>query len=179
MNFTPFPKLTSKRLFLRKIEESDSDTILYLRSDKTINKFIKRPLHRQTNTKDDALKFIKEQHINIGNNHLIAWGIALKNKSELIGTICLWNFSENNTIAEVGYDLSPEFHGKGIMSEALNLIIDFGFNRLELNKIEAFTHCKNERSKRLLEKHGFCLNEVREDLDNDANIIYELMSLRN
>jgi ribosomal-protein-alanine N-acetyltransferase len=42
----------------------------------------------------------------------------------------------------VGYNLSPEFQNKGVMSEALNYIIDFGFNELKLDSIEAFTHSK-------------------------------------
>jgi len=60
------------------------------------------------------------------------------------------------------------------MSEALNSIIDFGFNKLKLDKIEAFTHYENEDSKKLLEKYGFYFIENRKDLDNDSNIIFEL-----
>lgn len=174
MKFTPFPELISKRLLLRNINESDCDTILFLRSDKTINKFIQRPEHRRTRNKTDAIKFIKELNENIKNNKQIVWGITFKNEPQIIGTICLWNFSQNNKTAEVGYDLNPEFQGKGIMSEALNMIIDFGFNKLNLDKIEAFTHNENENSKILLERNGFHFMENRKDLDNASNIIYEL-----
>ena len=48
MNIQTFPEIETERLFLRKIEESDSDVILFLRSDKTINKFIDRPENRRT-----------------------------------------------------------------------------------------------------------------------------------
>lgn len=174
MKFTPFPELRSKRLFLRDIKETDCDTILFLRSDKTINKFIERPEHRRTRNKADALKFIKELHENIENNKAIAWGITLKNKLQVIGTICLWNFSEDKKTAEVGYDLNPEYQGKGIMSEALSMIIDFGFKILELNKIEAFTHKDNEKSKNLLWKNGFELMEHRKDEENEATVIFEI-----
>lgn len=174
MEFFPFPELTSKRLFLREIKETDCDTILFLRSDKTINKFIERPEHRRTRNKADALKFIKELHENIENNKSIAWGITLKNKPQIIGTICLWNFSEDKKTAEVGYDLDPEFQGKGIMSEALNMIIDFGFKILELDKIEAFTHKDNEKSKMLLVKNKFHFMEQRKDIENEATVIFEL-----
>ncbi|MUU79716.1 GNAT family N-acetyltransferase [Winogradskyella endarachnes] len=173
MNFNPFPVLTSEYLILRKVEESDNYTILHLRSDKIINQYIKRPEHRQTKSITDALNFIKTQHKNLENNVSIVWGITLKDQSELIGTICLWNFSENKKVAEVGYDLKTEFHNKGIMTEALNLVLNFGFKQLKLQKIEAFTHFKNESSKRLLTKNGFILNPIRKDLDNDFNLIYE------
>lgn len=174
MKFSPFPDLISERLLLRNIQESDSDTILFLRSDKTINRFIQRPEHRKIKNKSDALKFIKELNENITNNKSIAWGITVKNDPKIIGTICLWNFSQNNKIAEVGYDLNPEFQRLGIMSEALKIIIDFGFNELKLEKIEAYTHRENESSKRLLEKNGFHRMKNKKDLDNDSNIIFEL-----
>lgn len=174
MKFKPFPEIKSKRLFLRKIQESDSEAILFLRSDKTVNKFIERPENRKTKNITDAIKFIKELDDNIETNKSIAWGITLKKDPKIIGTICLWNFYENNKTAEVGYDLDPEFQNKGIMSETLKMIIDFGFEELKLDKIEAFTHSDNENSKKLLEKNGFHLAENRKDLDNNSNSIFEI-----
>jgi ribosomal-protein-alanine N-acetyltransferase len=174
MKFKPYPEIKSKRLFLRKIQESDSKAILFLRSDKTINKFIERPENRKTKNISDAIKFIKELDNYIETNQSIAWGITLKNDPKIIGTICLWNFSQNNKTAEVGYDLDPKYQNKGIMSETLKMIIDFGFKELKLDKIEAFTHTENENSKKLLEKNGFHLNENRKDLDNKSNIIFEI-----
>lgn len=174
MTFTPFVELTSKRLSLRELKESDAKVILYLRSDAIVNQYIYRPEHRQTKSIDNAIKFIQTQQKNLENNVSIVWGITLKDQSELIGTICLWNFSENKKVAEVGYDLKTEFHNKGIMTEALNLVLNFGFNELKIQKIEAFTDCKNENSKRLLTKNGFMLNPSRKDVDNDSNLIYEI-----
>ena len=174
MKFLPFPEIKTERLLLRKIEESDCDVILFLRSDKTVNKFIKRPKSRRTKNKADALKFITKIDNGIKNNKFISWGITLKNNPKIIGTICLWNFSKNNEIAEVGYDLNPIFQRKGIMSEALNYIVNFGFNTLNLSKIEAFTHIKNENSRRLLEKNGFKFIKNRIDRGNTFNIIFEI-----
>ena len=150
MNFKPFPEITTERLFLRKIEESDCDVILFLRSDKNVTKYIERPESRKTKNKSEALKFIKELDGYIDNNESISWGITLKNNPKLVGTICLWNFSQNNKRAEVGYDLDPEFQRLGIMNEALINIINYGFKKLKLDSIEAFTHKENESSKKLL-----------------------------
>lgn len=172
MNFNPFPELRTARLFLRKIEDSDCETILFLRSDPEINKFIQRPEHRKTKNPADALKFIAEITENLKNNFSIAWGIAIETEPQLVGTICLWNFSQNQKTAEVGYDLNPEFQRKGIMSEALNAVVDFGFTKLNLDAIEAYTHRDNENSKKLLEKNGFHHIADRKDADNDANWIF-------
>ncbi len=177
MKLKYFSEIKSERLLLRKIEESDWEVVLFLRSDKTITKFIERPENRKTKNKSDAVKFIKEINEATENDTSISWGITLKTNPQIIGTICLWNFSEDNKTAEVGYDLKLEFQGNGIMSEALNSIINFGFNELKLDKIEAFTHTKNENSKKLLEKCEFLLNEDRKDKENDSNVIFELKRL--
>ena len=174
MNITTFPEINTERLILRKIEESDSEVILFLRSDKTINKFIDRPENRKTKNISDAINHIKKLNIETENNKSFSWGITLKNNPKIIGTICLWNFSENNKIAEVGYDLNPIFQRKGIMSEALNKVINFGFNELGLDNIEAYTHIQNENSKKLLEKNGFNFVRDRKDNDNLSNVVFEI-----
>jgi len=174
MNFTPFPEIKTERLLLRKIQVSDCDVILFLRTDKNVTKFIERPEHRKTKNMSEAIKLIKELEGYIERNTSIIWGIALENEPSIIGTICLWNFTQNNKIAEIGYDLDPKFQNKGIMSEAMKMIVEFGFNELNLEKIEAFTHAENLHSKKLLDTHGFILNVNRKDVDNKSNIIFEL-----
>lgn len=174
MKFKPFPEITTERLFFRKIEKSDCDVILFLRSDKTVTKYIERPENRKIKNIADAIKFIKELNEYLETNKSISWGITLKNNPNIIGTICLWNFSESNKTAEIGYDLHPKFQRKGFMNEALKAIINFGFKNLKLDKIEVFTHYKNENSKRLLENNGFQFIENRKDTDNKSNIIFEL-----
>lgn len=174
MTSKTFPEIHTERLFLRKIEESDCDVILFLRSDKTINKFIHRPENRKTKTIADAIKHIRKINLDSENNRSFPWGITLKSDREIIGTICLWNFSDDSKTAEVGYDLNPIFQRKGIMSEALNSVMGFGFNELNLDTIEAFTHVQNESSKKLLEKNGFTFIKDRKDNDNLLNVIYEI-----
>ncbi len=174
MNFTPFPTITTENLTLRAVEESDWEIILFLRSDPTVTAFIHRPENRKTKNQADVLNFIRERQEDLIQNTCIVWGIALKGEPDIIGTICLWNFSEKNTIAEIGYDLHPEFQGKGIMSESLQTVIHFGFKELQLSKIEAYTHFENNRSIHLLEKHGFQHLKDRKDEGNEANRIFEL-----
>ena len=174
MKFNPFPEIKTERLYLRKIEDTDANIILFLRSDKTVNKYIERPENRRTKNIMDAIKFIKEIKEATEKNKSILWGITLKNNTKIIGTICLWNFSENYKTAEVGYDLDPLFQGKGIMSEAIKSIINFGFDTLNLEKIEAFTHTENENSKKLLKNNGFHFIENRKDDENEFNLIFEI-----
>ena len=174
MIFYPFPELTTERLSLRRINASDADVILYLRSDETINRFIKRPESSKTKNLDDALKFVKRIDDGLEKGNFISWGITMTGDTAIVGTICLWNFSEDRKEAEVGYDMSPLFQGKGIMSEALKTVLSFGFDVLNLDKIVAFTQKNNERSKRLLERNGLVLLPDRIDEGNSLNLIFEI-----
>jgi ribosomal-protein-alanine N-acetyltransferase len=174
MIFHPFPELTTERLTLRRINASDAEVILYLRSDETINKFIKRPESSKTKNLDDALKFIKRIDDGLGIGNFISWGITMTGDQTIVGTICLWNFSEDRKAAEVGYDMNPLFQGKGIMSEALQSVLSFGFEVLSLDKIVAFTQKNNEPSKKLLERNGLVLMPDRIDEGNSLNLTFKI-----
>ena len=170
-NFTPFPVLTTERLTLRCLELSDDQLLFKLRSNKIVNKYIARP--KQKDIKE-IRAFISKINDEINNNEWIYWVISLKDDPTLIGDICLWNFSDEKTVAEIGYELDPAFHGKGIMSEALEKIIEFGFKEIELNTIEAYTHKKNNDSTKILQKYNFKQDVERVDKENTENIIFTL-----
>lgn len=165
--------LKTKRLLLRSLNLEDSPEILLLRSDKIVNQYIDR--EKTLNVKASE-KFINSLQFSFLNKSLYYWGICMKNNSKLIGTICLWNFSKDKKTAEIGFDLLPKFHNKGIMTEALGIVINFGFNSLNLDKIEAFTHIKNTSSIKLLSTFKFLKNNSKIDRKNSNNIIYELVN---
>ena len=166
-----FPEIQTERLLLMRLENSDWKMISFLRSDKNVNEFVKRP---SAETKEKALAFIEKINTGIDNRDFYYWKITEKNKNKMIGSICLWNFSKDYKKAEIGYDLSPNYQRKGIMNESLKNVTKFGFQKLNLDLIEAYTHSKNKSSKKLLEKNGFNLVQGKKDKDNADNIIYEL-----
>ncbi len=145
--------------------------ISYLRSNKEVNEFVKRPA---AESKEKALEFIKKTNNGINNRKLYYWTITEKNNCEMIGSICLWNFSQDQKSAEVGYDLSPKSQRKGIMNESLKSVLEFGFKKLNLDIIEAYTHKNNESSKKLLERNGFTFVKDKKDEHDKDNIIYEI-----
>lgn len=167
-------KLETLRLILKGINENHTEDILKIRSNPEVNKFVKR-ISPKTNY--DALQFILTIKERTRNNQTAYWGISLKDQPDLIGTICLWNFSEDRKKAEVGYELLPEYHRKGIMSEALKAVLDFGFNQLHLQEIVAITNTFNENSKGLLLKNHFVLEEGKEDEGFPDNTIFSLKRL--
>ena len=151
-NFTPFPTLTTDRMVLRRIDLSDDNEIFYERSDKTINEFIDRA---PAATIEDARNWITMISNLMANNEGVTWGLTLKGDPKLMGGFCFWNFSKENNTADAGFSLHPEHWGKGLMQEARDGCIPFGFEVMQLSTIVADTHFNNIRSRKLLERNGF------------------------
>lgn len=164
-------RIETDRLILKAIDESHVEDVLKIRSNKITNQFVKR---NQPKNNYDALDFILTIKKRTQNNETFYWGISEKDQQNVIGTICLYRFSEDRTEAEVGYELLPDYHRKGIMSEALTAVLNYGFNELNLQEIVAKTNKFNENSKGLLLKHDFVLQEGRIDEGFPDNLVFSL-----
>ena len=162
----PLPILKTERLTLRELEINDEKEIFTLRSDSEINKYLDRQI---CNTIDDARNFIDK----IVKGDSLYWAITLSNQNILIGTICLFGFSDENCKCELGYELSTHFQGQGIMKEAVVKVIEYAFNTIKVKKIEAFPHMNNLSSIKLLEKFSF-RNSNETDEANPELICYHL-----
>ncbi|MFI0491070.1 GNAT family N-acetyltransferase [Flavobacterium sp.] len=152
INFTPFPNLETERLILRRLVNDDFNEVLALRSDKETMKYIPRPLAK---TKEDAMEHIALIDLRIESNEGINWGITLKNDSKLIGIIGHYRLKPEHYRAEIGYMLLPEYHGKGIMTEAIKEVVNYGFKIMRLHSIEALIDPRNSASENVLKKNGF------------------------
>lgn len=152
VNFNPFPTLATERLLLRQLTINDLEDIYALRSDALVSKYIAREPY--TNA-EDARAFISKIEENIAKNECGYWAIALKTDNRLIGTCCIWHISYENFRAEIGYELLPAMQGKGIMHEAISMLLEYAFGTMQLHSIEAIVNPKNIRSIQLLEKFGF------------------------
>jgi ribosomal-protein-alanine N-acetyltransferase len=116
-------------------------------------KYINRPL---TLTLEDAEKWISVVIEALTNNEGITWCICLKETpEEHVGTIGLWRIEKENYRAEIGYMLEPQSQGKGIMYEAIQQVLDYGFRELKLHSVEGHIDSRNNASAALLKKAGF------------------------
>jgi [ribosomal protein S5]-alanine N-acetyltransferase len=150
--FTTFPILTTKRLTLRQPANSDEQEIFTLRSDSEINKYLDRP---KSTTINDARNFIEKVNENTGKGNSLYWAITLSGKDILVGTVCLFSFSDENEKCEIGYELMTGYQGQGIMKEAVEKVIEYAFNTIKVKKIEAVFHRDNQGSLKLLKKLSF------------------------
>jgi [ribosomal protein S5]-alanine N-acetyltransferase len=171
----PFPVISTTRLMLRRLVPEDRKAVFILRNDEQVSRFIQR--NRMT-SETEAAAFMEQIWKNGDRGPNIYWVICLNTQPDLIGTVCLWNFSEDRKLAELGYEMFPAFQGRGLMSEAVNAVLDYGFKDLALTTVEAYTHKANIRSKKMLAKFQFRHLTDKVDPDNDNNEVYSLQHLK-
>ncbi|SDS16161.1 ribosomal-protein-alanine N-acetyltransferase [Polaribacter sp. KT25b] len=172
-SFKSFPNLKSERLFLRKATLKDTQDVLFLRSNNEINKFV---FTERIKNIEETKSFIALCDTLFKQKNRIFWLIEYQQK--IIGSIILHQISLNESYAEIGYKLKPEFHQKGIMSEALNIVLEFSFNKMNLKTVEAFTHKNNSASIALLKKQHFNFQPERKDTNFENNRIYKIENIR-
>jgi ribosomal-protein-alanine N-acetyltransferase len=83
------------------------------------------------------------------------WAIARRDSDMLIGTCGYYWWDPGHSVAELGYDLSRSYWGKGVMTHAVKAVVKWGFETLEANRIQATVMVDNVGSARVLEKNGF------------------------
>ena len=152
INFSPFPILETERLILRRVLPSDVKEMFELRSNPETMKYIPRPL---VTNYDEALAHIKMMEDKIETNEGINWAITIKGDDKMLGVIGHYRIKPEHYRAEVGYMILPEYHGKGITTEAVQCVVTYGFNTMQLHSIEGVIDPENEASQRVLQKCGF------------------------
>nr|WP_199162695.1 GNAT family N-acetyltransferase [Elizabethkingia sp. ASV34] len=167
MNSAIFPILKTERLTLRQLSIDDHQDIFALRSDPEINEFLGRQI---CETKEEAIIFINKVNDNIKEGNSFYWAVTLAESNTLVGTICLFDLSAEDDSCEIGYELMTEFQGQGIMTEAVQTVIDYVFYTLKLKKILAVTHYKNQSSTNLLLKFDFVKSIETYKEDPELNI---------
>lgn len=144
--------LATPRLTLRALTENDAEGIFLQRSNPQVSKYLDRPLAESI---DDGRLFIQKVVESVAAGGSYYWAMLTNDSPCLIGTICLWNISEDRRSADIGYELLPDYQGRGFMQEAVEAVLQFGFEQAGFKKIYAETHEENAASIRLLLRNGF------------------------
>jgi ribosomal-protein-alanine N-acetyltransferase len=139
------------------------------RSDKELMKYIP---HRIANSMGDIHDILGKIDQLIDSNEGINWAITHKDDDKIIGMVGYVHIIKDHHRAEIGYMLHTPYHGTGIMQEALQAAIQFGFSEMHLHSIEAIVNHENVPSKRILERNGFTNDAFFKDyLHHDGRFI--------
>ncbi|MBW6482772.1 MAG: GNAT family N-acetyltransferase [Vicingaceae bacterium] len=146
-----FPKITTKRLILRPLEENDISTILELMKDKAISDVTLNIPYPYT--ENDAHFWMNMAHKGFENKNQYIFGIEDAATNKFIGGIDV-AIEPKFDRAEIGYWIGKSYWNKGFCSEALAAIINFSFEELNLNKIFGVHIFENPASGKVMQKCG-------------------------
>jgi ribosomal-protein-alanine N-acetyltransferase len=153
LDFTIFPTLYTERLILKEITKKDATVLFDMRRDPELMKYIDRPIPKSI---EDIYSLIEKMDKMKTTGEGISWGIFKKESpDEKIGNIGFYRIMAEHYRAEIGYMLKAEEHRKGILFEAIQEVIAYGYNQMNLHSIEANINPSNIASRKLLEKAGF------------------------
>lgn len=160
---TIIPEWQTERLRIRRLNPDDAAALVAIRSDGRVNRYINRP--NQTNMVE-VLTFIQHRNADMDQGDCFYWALGLKETDTLIGTTCLFRFNQERTEAEIGYELSPAYQGKGLMQEAVSKVLTFGLQELRLHAIHAYIHADNLASQKVVLKQHFQINPDKKSEEN-------------
>ncbi|TCZ79900.1 N-acetyltransferase [Paenibacillus albiflavus] len=143
-------ELETGRMIIRKINQGDLHDMFDYCSDSRMTQYVTWQTH--TNL-EETLSFIQLVENLYLNGEVAPLGIEDKQTGKLIGTCGFVNWNMNHARAEVGYAIASPYWGRGYMTEAVQALIQFGFDR-QLVRIEARCHPDNIGSSRVMEKCG-------------------------
>lgn len=145
--------LAGQRIILSPFNESDLALFVEMGMCSQMMEHIYEPF---TTLEEAQEAFeLKAQPWNIESDGWLSLAIAEVSTGEKLGNIGLKIVNHEAKIAEVGFMVKQGAQGKGFAKEALNILIDYAFNTLSLNKLVAYCSAVNSGSYKLLEKTGF------------------------
>jgi ribosomal-protein-alanine N-acetyltransferase len=148
-----FPAIETERLLLREIVRADVPALFTIHGDPECMKwFGVDPLPDEASAQKLVEMFASWRTM---PNPGTRWGIQMREPHTLLGTCGLFAWNRGWRKCTIGYELNPKVRGKGYMQEALRACIDWGFENMQLNRIEAQVHPDNEASIKSVERLGF------------------------
>jgi ribosomal-protein-alanine N-acetyltransferase len=150
--FATFPTLETERLTLRAPRADDAPEIFRIMSDERVVRYFGTPPMASL---ERAVRRVESFQADFAAHQGIRWAITVRGEDRLIGTLGFWRLIKEHLRAEVGYELAPERWGQGVMPEALEAVLRFGFTAMGLHSVEAQIEPPNTASRRVLEKLGF------------------------
>jgi ribosomal-protein-alanine N-acetyltransferase len=147
-----FPVLSTKRLTLRAATPKDVTALHAMLSIPDVTRFNNWPDAPAKGRVERALRWMSKVH---GSGKGCAWIIEIDSSKTFAGAIRFNRFEKKWRCGEIGYELHPDYWGKGLMTEAVRAVVACGHEVFRLNRIDAWTLPGNAASDRVLEKSGF------------------------
>lgn len=152
--FEEFPTLEFGKYILRELRRDDAKSYFHYLNHPEVYPFIADS--ELPKSEEEAVNEIRYWFSLFRTQRSIFWGIAHKNNPDLlIGTIGFNTYSEQHKRADISYDLAYDYWGRGIMSQAMDIAINFAVSKMHVHRIQAHVAVNNNKSVALLSRCGF------------------------
>jgi ribosomal-protein-alanine N-acetyltransferase len=149
--FKDLPIIETPRLILRKMRLTDADDLFAYARDPEVSRYLVWTPHQNIEETRGYINYVNSQY---DKGLLEDWGIEYRQSHTFIGTAGYFFWDVPHSRAEIHYCLAKDYWHKGLMPEALRAILRFGFERMQLNRIEAKCFPENLGSEKVLKKIG-------------------------
>ena len=156
--FSHMPVLETERLLLRPLRVADTMDMFAYAHDEEVTRYLLWQPHRDAAHTRSYLEYLSGRY-RIGMHY--EWAVVLKAENRMIGTCGFVSVDCPNNGAEIGYVLNPQYRGQGLVPDAVDRVLRFGFEMLQLHRIEARYMLGNDASRRVMEKVGMRFEGVR------------------
>lgn len=145
--------IETERLILRRFEYTDDNSMLKnWIADEKVQLMYGEPVY---STKEEVMELLDKYIGSYEKNDYYRWAVIEKSSNECIGQIAYFLVDSKNHFAEIEYCIGSEFQCRGYATEATKAVIAYGFNEINLHKVQICTKTINKPSKRVIEKCGF------------------------
>lgn len=166
-------RIETKRLILRKFTTDDAEGMFNnWAGDDEVTKYLTWPTHSSVEVSKKIIGMWEQENDSLNNYQ---WCIELKELGKAVGSIGAVNLNEEVGAVEIGYCIGKGFWGQGIASEALSAIIDYFFEEVQVNRIEARHDSNNPTSGRVMEKCGLIKEGMKRRGDKNNSGICDVV----
>ena len=170
--------LETERLILRPLELSDAEDMFAMDNNPSVHKYLWQKPYQNIDESIQNIEYIKKQY---AENSFGRFATILKDTGEFIGWTGIKFINEepvngNINFYDYGYRLNEKFWNKGYATEASIAWLDYGFNQMKIEKMNAYTHAQNGASNHILQKVG--MNFIEDYLDKD-NVLWKWWQMNN
>jgi ribosomal-protein-alanine N-acetyltransferase len=156
-----FPTIKTERLLLRQFADSDLENVFKGLSNPEVIKYYGVSFQTLEATKEQMIFFADLKKNETG----IWFAICSADNRTFYGAGGLNNLSKEHKKAEIGFWLLSDFWGHGIIKEGIPLICNYGFDNLELHRIEGFVESENKNCKSVMTKLDFQYEGTMKDCE--------------
>lgn len=170
--------LETQRLILRPLELSDAEDMFAMDANPLVHKYLWQNPSKSIEESIKTIEYVRNQY---EKNNIGRFATVLKETGEFIGWTGIKFIDDhvengNTNFYDFGYRLNERFWNKGYATEATQFWLDYGFNQMKIEVMNAYTHAENDASNHILQKCGM---QFMEDYNDKDLILWKWWQMKN